>query len=198
MWGRGLGGEGGTRRKNMTRRFTNVALFLGAALLLGGPAHGIVTFKQLDENTFSVSHRIKGFGSRGKATDLVFTKVASLCAAAGFSHYQVIGQESQAAQPYRAANATVTVKFYFEDAEERISCEPAADPEYVDEIRAKLAEMGYEAPTPPQPAEPSTGGSSDAGSLGSCAQGCTIEQIAAMARAGLPDEKIRAACGGGE
>ena len=34
----------------------------------------------------------------------------------------------------------------------------------------------------------------DAGTDGTPLGSCTIEQIAAMARAGLPDEKIRAAC----
>jgi hypothetical protein len=69
---------------------------------------------------------------------MVYTKAASLCIAAGFTHYRLLDQASQASQQYQAANATVTVRFYFEDGQDRISCEPAADPEYIEEARAKL------------------------------------------------------------
>ena len=177
---------------------TTTPTLLVAALLafLVAPAHAIITFTQLDQSTFTVSHRVKGIGSRGKATKLVYTKAASLCVAAGYSYYRVLGQESEASQQYQAANASVTVRFFFEEGPLRISCQDGSDPEYVQEARQKLQRMGYEAPEPTQETD------EDAGTMaeetpeptGSCPQGCTIEQIAAMARAGLSDEKILAAC----
>jgi len=179
---------------------TNRGGFLVGALLVmsAHPAHAVITFHQLDQSTFTVSHRVKGLGSRGKAVELVYTKGASLCVAAGYTHYQLIGQESQASQQYEAANATLTLRFFSEGGADRIACEPGSDPEYIEEARAKLQRMGY---TPPEPNSPGEGEGSGTGeevaSAGSCRQGCTIEQIAAMARAGLPDEKIRAACEGG-
>lgn len=173
---------------------------LAAALLVlsARPAQAVITFHQLDQNTFTVSHRVKGFGSRGKAMELVYTKGASLCIAAGFSHYQLIDQQSQASQQYEAANATVTLRFYFEGGKDRIACQPGSDPEYVEEARAKLQKMSYAPPEPGSPGEANGAGDGETSeSAGSCPHGCTIEQIAAMARAGLPDEKIRAACESG-
>lgn len=174
-------------------------LIVSALLFLAvAPADAVITFTQLDENTFTVSHRVKGLGSRGKAMELVYTKAASLCVAAGYTHYQVLDQESQASQQYEAANATLTLRFFLDSAADRISCEPGSDPEYVEEARAKLQRIGY---NPPELAPLDQVGTSADGkmtdSVGLCPQGCTIEQIAAMARAGLSDEKIRAACGGG-
>jgi hypothetical protein len=172
------------------------ALVAGALFALSvAPAHSIITFTQLDQNTFTVSHRVKGFGSRGKATRMVYTKAASLCIAAGYSHYQVVDQESQASQQYEAANATVVLRFFNEDGQDRVSCKSGSDPEYVAEARAKLKEMGYRPPEVVQSGnETSASGAGGGEASATCSQGCTIEQIAAMARAGLSDEKIRAAC----
>ena len=168
------------------------SLLLALILLLSAPAHAVVTFKQIDQNTFSVSHKIKGFGSRGKATDLVFTKAASLCVAAGFSHYRVMSQESQSAAPLQPANATLTIKLFFEDSEDRTACEPSADPEYVREIEGLLSKLGYEQPSP-QTQDPDKSSEPEVAATTNI-QGCSLEQIAAMARAGLTDERIRAAC----
>jgi len=180
----------------MNKTTTSTLLLAALLAFLGAPAHGIITFTQLDQSTFTVSHRVKGIGSRGKATKLVYTKAASLCVAAGYSYYRVLDQESQASQQYQAANASVTVGFFFEDGPLRISCRDGSDPEYVQEARQKLQRMGYEAPEPAEEADEAAGTMVEeaSGPSGSCPQGCTIEQIAAMARAGLPDEKIRAAC----
>jgi len=179
---------------------TNGTVLLAGVLLalLATPAYAIISFTQLDENTFTVSHRVKGLGSRGKATRLVFTKAASLCVAAGYSYYQLLDQKSEASQQYQAANATVTVRFFFDDGQNRISCDSGSDPEYVEEARNKLQGRGYSPPEPEQ-AEPTPDSASAAqpeqpDASGACPQGCTIEQIAAMARSGLSDEQIRAAC----
>jgi len=174
--------------RHVTRATILVAALLPFAV---SPARAIITFTQLDQNTFTVSHRVKGIGSRGKAAKLVYKKAASLCEAAGYTHYRVLDQESEASQEHRAANATVTVAFFLADGPDRISCKAGSDAEYVREAREKLDRMGYRAPDPLE----HPGGSGDsAEAAGSCPTGCTIEQIAAMARAGLPDDKIRAAC----
>lgn len=163
-------------------------LFVLALLAGSAAAQATLTFTQIDGNLFTVSHRVKIIGSRAKATKMVYTKAASLCKAAGYSHMKVMEQESEANQQDDAANATLRLRFYFDDGEDRINCANRADPEYVAEANNKLAKRGYARPDAPATASsaPASGGSS----TGSC----TLEQIAAMARAGLPDEKIRAAC----
>ena len=163
---------------------------LAALLTLTPAAFATITFTQLDDDVFTVSHRVKGFGSRGKASRLVYEKAASLCVAAGFSHYSILDQESQASQEYESANATVRVKFFFADGDDRIDCASGANPEYIDEAGVKLAKQGYVTPQPPAAAAASPAGA------GSCGDGCSLEQIAAMARAGLTDDQIKAACSG--
>lgn len=162
---------------------------LAVLVLVPQAAGAVITFTQLDDDVFTVSHRVKLIGSRGRATKMVYTKAASLCVAAGYSHYRVLNQESEAAQEDDSANATVRVRFYQQDGDERSACEKSSDPQYVAEARAKLQKRGY-TPPPPEPAAPAAAAATTSGT-------CTIEQIAAMARAGLTDEKIRAACAAG-
>lgn len=171
-------------------------LLAGTFLILSAvPAYPIITFNQLDQNTFTVSHRVKGFGSRGKAMELVYTKGASLCVAAGYTHYQILDQESQASQQYEAANATLTLRFFLEGAADRIACQSGSDPEYIEEARAKLEKLGYRPPDPGQGSESINAVDlQEAPIVGTCPHSCTIEQIAGMARAGLSDDQIRAAC----
>lgn len=171
----------------------NLSLLVAAALLLPSTALGTISFTQIDDDVFTVSHRVKVIGSRGKATKMVYTKAASLCEAAGFSFYRVMKQESEASQKDDAANASLRVRFYFDDADDRLSCHRSADPQYVQEARAKLQKRGYVAPeAPPQTLEPSPQGADSEAPPGTGI--CSIEQIAAMARAGVSDAQIRAAC----
>ena len=162
-------------------------------LIVPGAAFATISFTQIDGEVFSVSHRVKVIGSRGKATKMVYTKAASLCVAAGFSHMRILEQESEASQKDDQANASLRVKYYFEDADERLECEGLSDPQYVQEATNKLRKRGYEPPEPPDDVAKATAaatapqGESNTGS-------CTIEQVAAMARAGLSDDRIRAAC----
>ncbi len=168
---------------------------LAVLLLTPQAALAVISFTQLDDDVFSVSHRVKIIGSRGKATRLVYTKAASLCIAAGYSHYKVLNQESEASQHDDSANASVRVKYFQQDGDDRIGCDKSADPNYVAEASAKLRQRGY---TPPPPMAPPVAaaapGSAPAAEPGTPAGSCTLEQIAAMARAGLTDQKIRAAC----
>ena len=173
-----------------------LAVLAGVAVLLATPqaAFATITFTQLDDDVFTISHRVKLLGSRAKATRMVYTKAASLCIAAGFTHYLVLHQESEAAQEDDSANATVRVKYFQSDADNRTGCEKGADPTYVAEARQKLQARGYTAP--PAGGSGGTLASQPAGAAGDCtpAGTCSLEQIAAMARAGLTDEQIRAAC----
>lgn len=162
-----------------------VVLAIIAVLALPQLASAVITFNQLDEDVFVVSHRIKAIGSRGRAMKLVYEKTASLCIAAGFTHYKMLEQESNASQQYESANASVQVQFYFQDGEGRVDCERTASEEYIKQAREKLARRGYVKPKPPIPA---------AEGEGSATGSCTIEQIAAMVRAGLSDEQVKAAC----
>lgn len=164
---------------------------VAASLILPQMASAVITFTQVDDDVFVVSHRIKVIGSRAKAMRMAYEKTASLCVAAGFSHYRLLEQESQAAQQYETSNATVQVQFYFEDGDGRVECERAANPEYIQQAHEKLAKFGYVKPAPPEPGEPAEASGSDPGS-------CTIEQITAMVRAGLSDAQVKAACPPGD
>lgn len=178
-------------------RHRSITWMIGLVSLISfsGTARATITFTQIDDDVFVVSHRVKLIGSRGKAMNMVYTKAASLCIAAGFSHYQVMQQESQAAQEEDAANASVQVRFFHEAGEDRLDCSKKADPDYVREAEQKLAKKGYVPFEAPQQV------AADEGSVESpespCASACTLEQIAAMARSGLADEQIRAACSSG-
>ena len=168
------------------------ALVILLVLLLAPQvALAVITFTQLDDDVFVVSHRVKVIGLRGKAMKLVYTKTASLCVAAGFSHMKILAQESETGQADDSANASIRAQFYFEDGEERVGCERNADPEYVRQAGEKLAKQGYQ---PPAPTAPET--SAGAASAGTALEGttCTLEQVATMARTGLSDEQIRGAC----
>jgi len=171
------------------KRSLRALVGITVALTLATPASGIITFRQLSPNTFTVSHRVKGIGSRAKATALVTTKAASLCIAAGFRHLEILDQESEATQEHEAANATMRVRFQHAESPQTLPCEANADPEYIAEARNQLARRGYQWPDPPEAMASDTGEST-----ASCASTCSIEQIAAMARTGLSDDQIRAAC----
>lgn len=175
-----------------SQRYPPTALLLaGLALLVPATADATISFTQIDDEVFVVSHRVKIIGSRGKATKMVYTKAASLCVAAGYSHLQVLHEESEANQADDTANASLRVRFYFEDAGDRIDCEDGADPVYIAEAQEKLRKQGYDPPEAPDPGMSET----DAEEVGVAGGGvCTLEQIAAMARTGLSDDQIRAAC----
>jgi hypothetical protein len=123
---------------------------------------------------------------------LVYTKAASLCVAAGYSHMEIIEQESEAAQEDDAANASIRVKYSMGPGEDRLNCDQNADHEYVGQAGAKLLAQGYRPPDPEEMA--STDIAPSAGSQGSSTGPCTIEQIVAMVKAGLEVEQIKAAC----
>lgn len=183
----------------MRHRLLLIAI-AAAFVSLPRPAHATITFQQLDDDMFVVSHRVKIIGSRGQAMDMAYTKAASLCVAAGYSHFEILQQESEAEQSDDSANASLRVRFYPQDGEDRIDCARNADPKYVRQAEEKLRKRGYSLPeATSEPAGAEAGSGSATGEPGgeapsSCAHGCTIEQIAAMARAGLSDEQISAAC----
>ncbi len=171
----------------------NIFALLLVLVLLPQAAVAVITFTQLDDDVFVVSHRVKVIGLRGKAMKLVYTKTASLCVAAGFSHMKILEQESETGQADDSANASIRAQFYFEDGDERVGCERNSDPEYIQQAGAKLVKMAYEPPKPePERAVGSAGAA--AGETDLRDGSCTLEQVAAMARAGLTDEQIRAAC----
>jgi hypothetical protein len=159
------------------------------ALVVPQSALAVITFNQLDDDIFVISHRVKIIGSRGKATRLVYEKAASVCVAAGYSYFKILDQESNASQQYEAANASVRVQFFQEDAEGRIDCEKNATSEYVEQAGEKLAKKGYQPPEAPAPDEQPPAAEGEAGT-----KSCTVEQISAMVRAGFSDEQVKAAC----
>lgn len=170
-----------------------LVVLLATGLFVPQSAQAVITFTQLDDDVFVVSHRVKaGFGLRGKAMKLVYTKTASLCVAAGYSHMKILDQESETGQVDDAANASIRAQFFPADGGDRVGCERNSDPEYIQQASAKLAKQGYRSPELEVAAKTAEAASSS----GAKPEGssCDIEQIAAMARAGLSDEQIKAAC----
>jgi len=174
---------------------------LGLLLAVSQPLHAIITFTQLTDDTFIVSHRVKFIGSRGQAMKLVYTKAASLCQAAGYTYMNVVGEDSQATQQYDNANASLRVQFFTQDGEGRIDCARNSSADYVAEAREKLANRGYRPPTVESAESDASGLAADAPDSSSVetANGdqdgsCTVDQIVAMAKSGLTAEQIRAAC----
>ncbi len=143
-----------------------------------------LTFQQLDDNTFSVSHKVKWIGGRGQALELVYEKAASICVAAGYTHFVLVGQASNAPGFFQDANATLTMEFFQRDGENRIECEMKATDKYIAQASKKLDKRGYRGPTNVE--------DSDGIEVGE--NHCSIEQITALVKAGLSDEQIEAAC----
>jgi hypothetical protein len=179
-----------------------LALLCVATLFAAQAAEAVISFTQLEENVFVVKHRVKVIGLRSKAIRLVHQKSASVCMAAGYTHMEILEQESDSGESDDSVNASMKVAFYLEDGDERVGCEQDSTSDYIKQARTKLTKIGYRPPgreavarrpaaaEPPLPAaEPVASGEGDP-ETGSC----TIEQIAAMARAGLTDEQIKAAC----
>jgi len=169
-------------RRTPMKKTLWIALVL---LAISSAASATMTFQQLDDNTFSVSHKVKWIGGRGQAMELVYDKAASLCVAAGYTHLELFGQESNAPGYYQSANATLTVKFFQNPGEDRIACDLKATGEYVKQAKNKLKKRGYEGPVIAE--EPTESEKAE--------NQCTIEQISAMARAGMTEDQIKAACG---
>ncbi len=168
-------------------RARKVLILIGITVLVAPQlAMAVITFDQLDDDIFVISHRIKFYGSRGQAMKLVYEKVASLCVAAGYTHVKILDQESQAAQEDITANASIRARFFFEDGEERNDCKKKASEKYIEQAAVKLEAMGYQRPDPAV----STSAEATADDTGSCA----VDQISAMVKAGLSDEQIKAAC----
>ncbi len=163
-------------------------VFILATLVFAPAAQAVITFTQLDDDIFVISHRVKIIGSRGKATKLVYQKAASLCIAAGYSQFKILDQESNASQQYEAANASARVQFFQQDGEGRIDCEKNATAEYVEQAEVKLAKIGYRPPAPAEAQPAASAGGEGAGRT------CTVDQITAMVKAGFADEQIKAAC----
>ncbi len=169
-------------------RATKVVILICIAVLVTSqPAMAVITFTQLDDDLFIVSHLVKGlFGSRGKAMKLVYEKAASLCIAAGYTHLKIMDQESQSgAGEYDSANASARVRFFFEDSEERIDCAKKASEKYIEQADAKLKKEGYQRPDPEAIIAAAEAAETET---------CTVEQIAAMVKAGLSTEQVKSAC----
>jgi len=160
-------------------------LFVVAVLLAVSPVVlAALTFEQLGDDVFSVSHAVKGFGGRGVAMDVVYEKTASLCIAAGYTHLKVMDQQSTAGSDYEEPNATVQVQFLQRGGEGLIKCDLKATQKYIDEAKKKLGKRGYKGPVAPTEAAEAPSGRG----------ACTIAQIMTMTKSGLSEEQIKAAC----
>lgn len=122
-------------------RVAKTGILIAIAVLVAPQlAMGVVTFDQLNDDMFVVSHRVKVkfWTSRGQAMRLVYEKAASLCVAAGYTHLEILDQESQALQEREAANASVRVRFFLEGGEERAECGRKASDKYIEQAAERL------------------------------------------------------------
>jgi hypothetical protein len=112
-------------------------------------------FTKLTSNQFIIHHQ-KGmsFGTgEAKTTKTAYTKAASMCIAAGFTHFEVQDLNVSGAVSGGAygggktASADVRVKFYRDpepavvDEKSLLECQSMADPEYIELAKTKLAEL---------------------------------------------------------
>ncbi|MEZ5333663.1 MAG: hypothetical protein R2991_16885 [Thermoanaerobaculia bacterium] len=165
-------------------------LVLSLLAAAASSASAVLHFDRLEEDLFAVRHKVLFMGSEEKAVKLVHEKAASICVAAGYTHYAVLELESTPLEDDESATAEATVRFFHEAGDERTACEEEADPEYVAEARRELGMPAAEAaPVPAVDGAPAAAAEPEvrAGS-------CTVAQIAAMVRAGFSDEQIEAAC----
>jgi hypothetical protein len=142
-----------------------VGLLIGIAVLAAPQlAMAVISFHQLDEDLFVVSHRVKVkfWTSRGQAVKKVYEKAASLCVAAGYSHLEILHQESEAEQWVDDANASLQIRFFPEAGKERLDCRRTASDRYIEQAAVKLVKRGYR--PPPPPADSSTDAQTDSGS----------------------------------
>ena len=166
-------------------------LLFTVALLFAVPqvAHAVITFDQLGDDVFTISHAVKLVGGRGVAMDVVYEKASSLCIAAGYTHLKVLGQESNAGSDYESPNATVRAQFFRGGSGEGlVKCEIKATQKYIDQAKKKLDRRGYRGPAAPPEATQAISGSAT----------CSIQQIMTMTKAGLSDQQIKAACPGND
>lgn len=137
------------RDKTDRSRALKVGFLIGVALLaVPQLAMAVITFDQLGEDLFVISHRVKVkfWTSRGQAVRKVYEKAASLCVAAGYSHLEIMQQESDANQWQDDANASVRVRFLFEAGPGRIDCRTRASDKYIGQANLKLVKRGYQPP----------------------------------------------------
>ena len=138
-----------TKANAKANRGLKVAILIGIAVLaVPQLAAAVITFDQLDDDLFVISHRVKlkFWMSRGKAMLMVYEKAASLCVAAGYTHFEILQQESQANQLYEEANASIRVHFFSDAGADRIECRRNASARYIEQASVKLARRGYRPP----------------------------------------------------
>ena len=99
-------------------------------------------FQRLGEDRFVVSHNVK-LGGANKAVKMVYKKAGSICVAAGFSYFEVLGQEVTRPNRYQFAGGTLQVRFKHERAEEglELDCKENSDARYVELAKKKLKKM---------------------------------------------------------
>ena len=111
------------------------------AMLLSTSAATAATlrFQRLGEDRFVVSHNVK-LGGANKAVKMAYKKAASLCVAAGFSYFEVLGQEVGRPSQYQFAGGTLQVRFKHERTEGglELDCKENAEPRYVELAKKKL------------------------------------------------------------
>jgi len=156
-------------------------------MALLGPqlAMATITFDQLDDDVFVVSHRVKLLGSRGQAVRMVYEKAGSLCVAAGYTHFEIQDQQSQAWQTEEDANASIRAQFFLEDGKQRLACMNLASSTYIEQANVKLRMKGYR-----PPARAATHSADTPEEIGTS----TAEQISAMTQVRLSAQQIQAAC----
>ena len=129
-----------------------VVITICLALALPSLSWADVKFTRLSENQFIVHHRkLTTLGAEAKAVKTTYREAASICVAAGFTHFEVkeqnVGERvhGNALGGGRGASADLRIKLYADpddemiDDKDLIECEPLSDPKKVERAQEKLA-----------------------------------------------------------
>lgn len=117
-----------------------VVFVVSAFFVVSSASAATLRFQRSAEDRFVVSHNVK-LGGANKAVKMVYKKAASLCVAAGFSYFEVLGQEVGRPSQYQFAGGTLQVRFKHEQTEEGLDCQENSEPRYVELAKKKLKKM---------------------------------------------------------
>ena len=110
-----------------------------AAFSLAGPTLGEMKFTRLDETHYLVSHTVgHEFGSSNKVAKMLYIKVASLCVAAGFKHFEVKNRDIVPPRGGWTARGTVEVELHLVKNEDSIECKELAEERYIKQAKKEL------------------------------------------------------------
>ena len=147
----------------MQERTFGVALVATVMLLFAAGSAGAAKkwfhCRSVDECEVTQENRVGPLFSSGdaRASKKAAERVASVCIAAGFSHYQVIEEDQRSGKhgsyfkAMQKASHTIRAKFLHEEVEGSYSCAFSANEDYIKRAKKIAAKNGYPWPVERDP-----------------------------------------------